>query len=205
MGFTECDTGTSGQNLADKITASLEALGLDLSNLCGQAYDGASNMSGSMNDTAAIITAQYPLAIYWHCTSHCLNLAVVKLLEVTSVRNMMCIVGRVYHFAKRQRALKKAISDCQPSSTARKLKDMHRTRWVQRIDVIEIFKPLHQSIVGCMENICNEDPGLWSADSITDARGLQLAITSTDFLCALVITNFCLKYIQALTTNLQSV
>ena len=32
VGFTECDTGISGQNLADKITTFLEVLGLDLSN-----------------------------------------------------------------------------------------------------------------------------------------------------------------------------
>ena len=54
-----------------------------------------------------------------------------------------------------------------------------------------------------MESICNDGPGLRNADSITDARDLQLAITTTDFLCALVI-NSCLKYVQALTTNLQS-
>ena len=142
---------------------------LDLSNLRGQAYDGAGNMAGSINSTAAIITAQYPFAIYWHCASHCLNLAGVKSLELTSARNMMGGVRRVYNFLaaypKCQRALEKAISDCQPSSTAHKLKDMCRTRWVQRIDAIEIFMPLHQSIVGCMESICN-------ADSITDARGL---------------------------------
>ena len=44
----------------------------------------------------------------------------------------------------------------------------------------------------------------WSADSVTDARGIQLAITTTDFVSALVITNSCLKYLQALTSNLQA-
>ena len=39
---------------------------------------------------------------------------------------------------------------------------------------------------------------------LTDARTLQLAITMTDFLSALVMTNFCLKYLQALTSNLQA-
>lgn len=78
--------------------------------------------------TAAVISVKYPLAIYIHCVSHCLNLAVVKSLEVTSVCNMMGVVGRVYQFfaahPKRQRALEKAISDCQPSSTVHKLKDV---------------------------------------------------------------------------------
>ena len=67
--FTECDTGISGQNLAEKTMTYLEALGLDLSNLRGQGYDGVSNMAGAIKGTAAIITKQYPLAIYWHCFS----------------------------------------------------------------------------------------------------------------------------------------
>ncbi len=33
---------------------------------------------------------------------------------------------------------------------------------------------------------------------------VQLAISTTDFICALVITNSCLKYLQALTSNLQA-
>ncbi len=37
---------------------------------------------------------------------------------------------------------------------------------------------------------------LWSSDSLIDANGLKLAITTTDFLAALVITNSCLKYLQ---------
>lgn len=98
IGFVECDTGITGRGLADKITSSLEAFGLDLSNLRGQAYDGAGNMAGSGNGTAALISAQYPLALYLHCASHCLNLAVVKSLQITSVRNMMGIVERVYLF-----------------------------------------------------------------------------------------------------------
>ena len=55
-----------------------------------------------------------------------------------------------------------------------------------------------------MERICDDGTGLWSSDSLTDARGLQLAMTTTDFLCALVVTNSCLNYLQALTSNLQA-
>ena len=98
VGFFECDTGISGRALADKITSCVQAYGLDLSNLRGQAYDGAGNMAGSVNGTAALIASDYPLAIYLHCTSHCLNLAVVKSLQITSVHNMMGVVERVFHF-----------------------------------------------------------------------------------------------------------
>ena len=208
VGFFECATGTSGHELSSKIKTTLEGLGLDLTNLRGQAYDGAGNMAGSVNGTASLISSEYPLAIYCHCASHCLNLAVVKSLTVTSVRNMMGVIGRVYQFfaahPKRQGALESAISQAQPSSKVHKLKDMCRTRWIQRIDAADVFKRLFTSIAACFDNITNDGPRLWSADSITDARGLYLAITTTEFVCALVITNASLKYIQALTSSLQA-
>lgn len=95
-------------------------------------------MAGSVNGMAALITEDYPPALYLHCASHCLNLAAVSLLQVTSVHNMMGVVGRVFQFfaahPKRWRALEKAIADTQPTSTVHKLKDLCRTRWVQRID-----------------------------------------------------------------------
>ena len=54
-----------------------------------------------------------------------------------------------------------------------------------------------------MESICDDGPRLWSPDALTDARSLSLAI-NTDFISALVVTNACLKYLQALTSNLQA-
>ena len=55
-----------------------------------------------------------------------------------------------------------------------------------------------------METICSDGQSQWTADSVTDAQGIQLALTTTDFVSALVITNSCLKYLQALTSNLQA-
>ena len=44
---------------------------------------------------------------------------------------------------------------------------------------------------------------MWSADTVTDASTLLLAITTTEFISALVITNECLQYLRGLTTSLQ--
>ena len=40
----------------------------------GQAYDGASNMSGHINEVAAQIQKEEPSALYVHCLAHCTNL-----------------------------------------------------------------------------------------------------------------------------------
>ena len=156
VSFFEYDEGITGSNLAEKITDSLESFGLDLGKLRGQSYDGAGNMAGRIRGTAALISAQYPLTLYLHCASHALILAVVKSLEVTSVRNMIGVVHRVSTFfsahPKRQRALESAIAQNQPESAVSKLKDLCRTRWVQRIDALNVFQslnlPLHCSLYG---------------------------------------------------------
>ena len=49
-------------------------------------------MSGNTNGAAARISSQYLLALYTHCTSHCLNLAVVASFKEVSVRNMIDVV-----------------------------------------------------------------------------------------------------------------
>ena len=135
----------------------------------GQAYDGASNMSGKTNGAASHISAQYPLALYTHCASHCLNLAVVSSFEETSVHNMIGVVNWLYVFffaqPKRQKNLEEAIHNTQPESTVKKLKDLCRTRWVERIDAFDRIKTLHSSIVACFESISAEGASLWSPDS----------------------------------------
>ena len=149
-------------------------------------------MAGLVNGIAALIAAQYPLALYRHCVSHCLNLAVVKSLQVTSVRNMMGVVDKVFKFFSAHTKRQMALREIQPESSVHKLKDFCRTWWVQRIDVFEVFCSFYQSMVTCLESICKDGPCLWTSDSVTDARTLQLA---TDFHSALVMTNICLKYL----------
>ncbi len=54
----ECDCGVTGSAIAAKILTFLTSHGLDISKLCGQAYDGAGNTSGSLRGTEALITKE---------------------------------------------------------------------------------------------------------------------------------------------------
>ena len=47
---------------------------LHLSMCHGQAYDGASNMSGHLSGVAARLREEEPAALHVHCLAHCLNL-----------------------------------------------------------------------------------------------------------------------------------
>lgn len=50
-------------------------LGLQLSNVRAQTYDGAANMAGRFNGCQAIICRENPLALFFHCAAHSANLA----------------------------------------------------------------------------------------------------------------------------------
>ena len=210
ISFIECDCGITGMALSNKILTSLSGYGLDLSKLRGQAYDGAGNMSGRLKGTASLISNSYPLALYLHCASHCLNLAVVKSLDERSIRNMIGIVIKVSIFfsahPKRQTKLEDSIHQTPHAGppAVKKLKDLCRTRWVERIDALDRFKNLLTCLVTCFETICNEGSSKWTQDSLTDANSLLVAISTTEFLCALVITSSTLNYLMALTKRLQS-
>ena len=206
--FIECRTGITGKELSDTIMGKLTSYGLDLELMRGQCYDGAGNMAGKNVGAATLITKQHKLALYLHCTSHCLNLAVVNGLDNMHVRNMMDVVRRPGTFfdshPRRQLALEKVIDKTEPDAKRKKLGDLCRTRWVQRLDALQTFQKMHLSVVTCMESICEEGPGKWSTDSLRDASGLLLAITASEFISALVVTNKCLGYLRALTCSLQA-
>ena len=66
-----------GASIAEVILQKGANIGLDMDR-CGQSYDGAANMSGAIKGVSKIISDKYPLAVYQHCRSHCLNLSLMK-------------------------------------------------------------------------------------------------------------------------------
>ena len=100
--------------MAEKIKSALQdKYGLDMINLRGQCYDGAGNMSGVRNGLAARVTQEFPKAVYTWCSSHKLNLCVVKSCDITEVRNMIDKATEVAIFfnysPQRQRAFEEQI------------------------------------------------------------------------------------------------
>ena len=205
--FLECDSGIAGKTLADKM------LGFIRNHLDPSTMRGFRPMTELVTCTERQTELQLeyllntPLALYTHCTSHCLNLAVVHSFEEVSVRNMIGVVKQlsIFFFArpKHQKKLQEAVQNTQPESNVLKLKDLCRTRWIERIDALGHIKKLDSSIVACFENISAEGSRMWFPDSVTDASTLLLVITRKKFISALVITNESLQYLRGLTTSLQ--
>ena len=147
--FVLCDTGTSGQAIADKIKFTLEKLTFDLNDLWGQGYDGAGNMSGKYRGAAAIIQHDYPEALYIHCVSHVLNLCVVATCSTQAIRNMYGVVAEICLFfnysPKRQQELQEHIENLPVGTISEtKLVNLCKTRWVAQIEAFEVFRDMLQ-------------------------------------------------------------
>eukprot|EP00112_Aurelia_sp_Birch-Aquarium-sp1_P013364 Seg2834.3 transcript_id=Seg2834.3/GoldUCD/mRNA.D3Y31 product="52 kDa repressor of the inhibitor of the protein kinase" protein_id=Seg2834.3/GoldUCD/D3Y31 len=205
--FIHCDAGTSGEALANEILSHVRDLGLDMDNCRGQGYDGSGNIAGKNKGTARRIRNVYPKAVYVHCASHRLNLAVAGACDLQIVRNMMSSVRVVSDFfnnsPKRQSLLEKRIVETMPEQKQNTLIDVCRTRWILRIDGLIRFEELFESIMDSLEIIKDNVDRSWNQESCKDASTLFAACSSFQFILALVVVRNCLAYIRGATMKLQ--
>ena len=207
LAFLKCEKGVTGEALADTIPQQLVEWQLHPHLLRGQAYDGAGAMAGKSKGVAARICTKYPKALYTHCASHRLNLCVVKCCSIKEVSNMMHTADSVSRFfnnsPKRQLALEKWISDVLPEERRKKMKELCRTRWVERHDAFEVFLDLFLPTVSCLEEIALSQPADWNRETRSDAHSFLLSMSQFTFVVALVVTQKVLSYTKELSVKLQ--
>ena len=141
--------------LGEAILNWLKAHDISPADMCGQCYDGASNMCGARSGVKAVVQEVAPKAMYYHCAAHHLNLSVLSACSIPSFKNAESYLGEIARFfnysAKRQRLLDTAIETCDSTPKAKKLKDACRTRWVERINSYAVFLELLPAIHLCLE------------------------------------------------------
>ena len=83
--------------LYELIKKVLAKLKLEIVNIVGQCYDGASNMSGVHKGLAIRVKGDSPKAVYVHCHAHRLNLALqAAVAENEALRNTLGTVQSIY-------------------------------------------------------------------------------------------------------------
>ena len=210
LGFITVERIT-GESLATALLSWLETHNIDVSLCRGQGYDGASNMSSSISGVQGRIRSVSPMAFYTHCQSHQLNLCVVKACSIPLVRNASGAISEIAKFfnysPKRQHFFEHVIDAESPKETKSKLKDLCKTRWVQRIDSYTVFYDLYSCIIKTMEAIstCSAEYGEWSWDTetLTKARGFLHQLVSFEFLVTFNVTMRVLSSLRFVTVKLQ--
>eukprot|EP00112_Aurelia_sp_Birch-Aquarium-sp1_P023908 Seg732.10 transcript_id=Seg732.10/GoldUCD/mRNA.D3Y31 product="52 kDa repressor of the inhibitor of the protein kinase" protein_id=Seg732.10/GoldUCD/D3Y31 len=208
LGFTQCSEGLSGEAIAKTIKQALDDFGLDIEKCRGQGYDGAGSMAGKCSGAAVNIQREYPKALYVHCRSHVLNLCVASACKIQMVKNMMGHVRVVSAFfnvhPKRFALLCENIKSLLPEANHSNLIDVCRTRWVARIDGLDIFIELFEPIVQSLADIKDNVQGNWNPDSCRDASGLYYGTVAFQFIVTLIVVYRCLAWTRPLTKQLQA-
>jgi len=130
----------------------LQQAHLDLGNLRGKGYDGASAMKGHLGGCAAVISKDNPSAIYVHCASHSLNIVLSNACKFVAIRNTIGTMKEMITFIqaseKRMDTLKEQITSVEPRSHRKRLVKLSETRWVERHDAISFFKERSHNGIG---------------------------------------------------------
>ena len=150
-------------DLADSILTTLVNLGLSMSDLRGQGYDGASTMSGAKAGVQARIRERQPMALYTHCAGHSLNLAIISSCSIPCISDCIDQIKSltlfVKHIAKQEGLLKAIVSkNTEHTSNRSPLLNVCVTRWIENIDGWERFSTAHLFLVKMCEVILYGDP-----------------------------------------------
>uniref|UniRef100_A0A0A9W4J5 52 kDa repressor of the inhibitor of the protein kinase n=1 Tax=Lygus hesperus TaxID=30085 RepID=A0A0A9W4J5_LYGHE len=184
----------TGSDLANTVLKGLEECGLDPTHIRCQGYDGASSMSGTFKGVQACIQKKHPTALYVHCASHSLNLAITNSAEVPSIRNCFGTIEKIWSFfntPKRQNVLQRFIeNDTTLETKKKKLKQLCPTRWVQRHDAVFIMKEMFRPVAAALDEIKSWD----DKDTSSTANNLLIAVGHSEFLVSLVCTEKLLSY-----------
>ncbi|XP_033221040.1 52 kDa repressor of the inhibitor of the protein kinase-like [Belonocnema kinseyi] len=195
---------TKGAYLAERILSTLKNVGIDCEYLIGQGYDGAAAMKGCFNGVQAVIRKSHPEALYVHCCSHSLNLALCHSCQIQSARNTIGIIKSVGNFlkssAKRTSYLKENIRQKFPETKYKNLTAMCDTRWVDNHDGLIRFEEIFEAIVDALEELsCDMD-----SDTSSSATSFLRSITASDFVVSLCCMAMLFYYTLALCKLLQS-
>ncbi|KAK7880157.1 hypothetical protein WMY93_033180, partial [Mugilogobius chulae] len=172
-------------SLADKIIQMLEKYGLEYrENLVGQAYDGASVMSGRNTGVQARVKEVAKQAFYIHCNAHCLNLVLVDTVKaIPDVECFFSIVQKLYNFMSGSYVHSKWLAKQTQmyDGAVRELQKLSDTRWACRYQACKTILERLPAIIIVLEEISDEKKG----DRSVEAKGL-LAQFDLTFVALLV-------------------
>ena len=176
-----------------------QSFGLDLKNCVSIGTDGAAVMTSPEKGAVQYIKSECSeIATHSYCLSHVLNLCVSDSINGQCADSVIKLINKCqsfFQFAKRNEVLMK-----HSASDKRKLKSCSKTRQIERLEAISVFKNRLKSIFVSLLDIEK-----WS-DSISasKAQKLRMKIGNFDTVVHLVFLENIMKDLSPLAVFLQS-
>ena len=197
----EGEVRLSGENLSKVLLKQIDRCRLDKNNLIAQCYDGAAAMSSEKVGVATRVQQEAPLAHYYHCAMHGLNLATSEINRVATVRNalgtMEAIVVFVTDSAKRTVVLNQAQK--KTGLQQQRLIKLCQTRFVERHTSVQRFCDQFLAIVDALHMMT-----AWSEPKTSSkASTLPTAMSTSEFLVGIVIAKMLAGMLRPVSLKLQ--
>nr|CAI5817970.1 unnamed protein product [Callosobruchus analis] len=134
------------KTIACTIIQSFRRYGVNLRKLIGLGFDGCSTMAGKDNGVQKLIRDEYPLATYFHCSSHRLNLVVNYLNTVQQIQNTIGTIKEIITFFR---------DSPKRRSTVKNIPLLSEARWTSKYSYksLRIFSENLMNIISSLENM----------------------------------------------------
>jgi len=166
----------TSENISEIILAKLKKDGLDFNNCRGQGYDNAANMAGIHTGVQKRLLTLNDKAVFIPCSNHCLNLAGVHSVSVTtsSVR-FFSTVEELYKFFHSS-TIRWEILKQHTSSNLQRPSD---TRWSANHHSVDVLAQKFEQVLAALDALQNNE---FSADTHGAAANLQKSLLSFHFI-----------------------
>ena len=198
-------SSTTGESLAKIIFDVLLRLNLSLSNLRGQAYDGAANMAGKYAGAQAKVIQKQPLAPFVHCGAHCVNLVTQQACVASPlIRNALHEVNELGVLFGRSGKLKKTFKTIAASShegpvRVHMIRPLCPTRFTVRGSSVQAILNQYESVLETLQEVSTS----YSSEMKSRAAGLLDKLYKGNTALSLVLANDVISPLENLNLSLQ--
>jgi hypothetical protein len=193
---------TEGEVLFELVKKVMTDHGLELGNIVGECFDGASNMSGVRKGVAARMKECSPRGVYVHCYAHILNLALQDTMsDVKPLRNALGTLQSLYNFLEgspKRHCLFESV-EVDGDQLLLTLKSLSETRWSCRWDAVKAVTEQMRKIVRALLIFARDK----DKKTYTDSRALMNAICDFEFVFGLILLKMILLNTNSLSKYLQ--
>jgi len=151
----------TGEAIGTVIEQNLQRLELDLDTLVGQGYDGASSMSSERVGAAAHVKTVAPLADYYHCAMHALNLSCNHVVSVTEIRHTQEVLQDMtnyFRYPKRNDFFVSVVKAESPTQQRQQLVTLCTTRFLERHTAVAAAWDLLPCTITALQYMNNGNP-----------------------------------------------
>ena len=209
ISFEELEGGSS-EDYFNVLIGKLEEIGIDINDCRGQAYDGASTMSGHLSGLQKRVKDLCgTAAIYVHCCAHILNLVLCAVAGDSSneAKLFFGTLEKVYKFMSeslpRLHVLRKNIADDELDS-ALTLKRHSDTRWSSRKKCIDAILSCLPQLYNTLVDITEGKEISLTPKAFAEGHGLLQQLKTFNFYFELISWQQVLNASQILSCYLQS-